>query len=177
MKLDIGYIILCLNDNKSELKNTVDSILWSNNSKNCYGIVSNTIKDDSLKEICPIYKGSDTITSLINTGMKSLNNEWAFILYAGSRLKTNLQRKMSLFIKDSKDILFPIINGKSNFVDGSSNGIMVHKEHFASIGEFPIIKKNYESTLNDFEIAKLLWANDAIRHNSQFKAIAGIRLF
>lgn len=67
MKLDIGYIILCLNDSKTDLKNTVDSILWSNNSKNCYGIVSNTVNCNSMQEICSIHKGSDTITSLINT--------------------------------------------------------------------------------------------------------------
>ncbi len=173
MKLDIGFIVLCLNNNKFELKSTVDSILWSNGSHNHYGVATSS---EGLDDVCTVYEGSDTITSLINIGMQKLTNEWAFILYSGSRLKTNLQRKMCSFIKSNKDVFFPIVNGRTNFVDGSSNGIMVHRDNYREVGDFPVIKKHYESTLNDFEIAKLLWANTAISRGSQFKAVAGIKI-
>lgn len=178
MQLDIDFIILCPNKNKLDLKNTVNSIRWSNkeNSQITCVVGQNCSKSEQqeLEQFCPVVVGEDTITSLINKGLKEAKRPWVFILYSGSRLRTNLQKKLGYFVNQDKDILFPIIEGKTNFVDGSSNGILLNKDVFNKIGDFPIMKSTEVS--NDFEIAKLLWATNAIEHGCQFKAIAGIRL-
>ena len=94
-------------------------------------------------------------------------------MFAGSRVKTNPIKKLSIFTKDKKDILFPIVNHKISFDEGSSNGILINKEFFNAVGEFPCIKG---SNFNDFEVSKFLWGCKALEKGAKFKAIAGMNI-
>lgn len=178
MKLDIGFIVLCPDKDPYGLKHTVNSLHWVAMTPDVLCVVPGAIATKELtvmEQICPIYQGGDTITSLINMGMEKLQHDWGFILYSGSCLKTNLQRKLELFIKGDRDVLFPIVNRKTNFVEGSSNGILMSKKLFKDVGNFPSPRKS-NGMLNDFEVAKLLWADEASRKGCQFKAVIGLKI-
>jgi hypothetical protein len=83
--------------------------------------------------------------------------------------------KLNQFLNSEKDILFPVVDRKMNFVDGSINGIVVHKKAFKEIGDIApnsLQKVGY----NDFEISKLFWAMDAVEKGYKFKAIVGMQI-
>ena len=119
-------------------------------------------------QICPVHRGRNTITSLINVGMDNSTSEWTLVVMAGAFLRNNLDRKYSYFVTSQKDILFPIVDGKTNFVDGTLNGIMVHRDTWKEIGQF----SNQES----LSWCKLSWAMAAIEHGCCFKAILGAQI-
>ena len=127
------------------------------------------------KVICPTYKGEDTITSLINVGMKKIKNDWAFLLFAGSRIPTYLEHKIATLVKKEQDVLFPVVARKSDFISGSFNGVLMNRKFFYEVGEFEVIKMK-KPDLNDFELAKLFWAVDAMDKGVCFKAVVGMKV-
>ena len=173
MKLNVTFIILCTEPSISDLKKTVDSINWTNSTSQIIAVSCE--KEERFKQICPTYYGKDTITSLINEGFRNIKTDWGVLVFSGSRIKTNLERKVGQFVKSYKDIFFPVIGRKINFVDASSNGILIHKKLFEEVGDFMAIRKSSFS-LNDFEIAKLIWADTALSKGCQFKAIVGLQI-
>lgn len=173
-----GFIVLCPDKNIDNLKNTVKSIKAVYSGSPFLAVVGSNVKKDELtamSAICDTYKGKDTITSLINTGMKKTSIDWNVIVFAGTWLKLALHRKFNLFVKSEKDILFPVAEGKYNFVDGSMNGIIIHKKTFAEVGNFAAAPMLGES-VDEMQIVKLFWAMSAIEKGCVFKAIVGMRI-
>src|SRR3990167_10327333 len=155
--MDIGFLVLCHNNNISHLKNTVASIRRAYSDASCAAVAYDEIKQDNLKEmhkICPTHVGGKSITSLINVGIACVSAEWIMIVMAGTWVRPHMDRKYSLFLKSNKDIFFPIVDKLANFVDATLNGLCIHRDTFKEIGNF--------STDNSMEICKLFWALDAI---------------
>jgi hypothetical protein len=167
-----GFIILSPECNVVPLLATINSI------KNYYvkskaicvfpeDCTPKTIED--IKHHCPTYMGGKSITSMINCGLTNAPcDEWNFIVIGGSRLTNCLDNKFSYFIENDKDILFPLVNKKMNFVDGTINGMLIQKKAFKDIGEFP-----EEGSL---EMNKSFWGSTAVVKGYKFKAILGIKL-
>jgi hypothetical protein len=170
--LNFGFVVLCHNHDTSLVKLTVRTIHRS------YGeeiplicVADNSVnKDDmkELKEICPSYKGKDSWSSLINVGMKRAKAEWNFIIVAGTVVKRGLDTSFSFFLGDEKDIMFPIAEGKTDFVDGTLNGLFMNKKFYKEVGDM--------ATENPLDICKLMWALEAIEKGAQFKAILGTKM-
>lgn len=121
-----------------------------------------------MNEICPTCKGKETYTSLINAGLKSPPAEWNFVVIAGTYVRHRLDNKYSMFMESEKDILFPIVDNKYNFVDATINGLLVHKNCLKEIGPM--------AEIGPFEICKMMWALEAIEKGYKFKAILGAKL-
>lgn len=179
---NIAFLILNPDKSVALLKNTVNSIITNIGQVEILGVTGGDITPTEtrvFKEICPMAKGKDTLTSLINTGMKKLKSDWVLILYAGSRIKHNCLRKVQRFAATDKDICFPIVSFEGernlNFVEASSNGILINRKNFEKIGDFPDAKSKVKE-VNDFELAKMLWAAEAIEQGCQFKGIVGFNL-
>lgn len=176
--MDVGFVVLCPDRSPAALKNTVGSVRYSCYDRECIAITpKNTTPKEvkELKEYCQPYKGKDTITSLVNVGMKKLKHEWGFVIFAGSRVMPFLEKKFISFVKNKKDILYPIVDMKCNFVEGSFNGVLFNKEFFKEVGDLPDAPMEKQG-LNDFEFAKLLWASDAVDKGVFFKGIVGMRV-
>lgn len=176
--MDIGFIILCPDRNVGGLRNTLGSIQHHSYNREAICVVGNDVLSASLKEMkqfCETYKGENTITSLINLGLKKLKHDWAFLIFSGGRIPAFLERKLNLFTKNDTDVLFPVIDRKINFIDGSFNGVMINTKFFAKVGEFSTTEMVKEG-INDFELAKMLWAIQAIEKGCNFKAIVGMRI-
>jgi hypothetical protein len=176
--MDVGFLILSPDRNVAGLKNTVGSIKLRCYDRDYICVVGSdaTAKDvKEMKQYCPTYKGQDTITSLVNVGMKKIKNDWACIVFGGSRVPSCIEKKWQSFCKKETDVLFPVVEGKNNFVDGCFNGVLINVKFFQQVGDFPanVMQKH---GMNDFEFAKLLWASEALSNGVLFKGIIGMRV-
>lgn len=167
--LDFGFIILCPDRNIGGLRGTVRSTNknYPKSPKLC--VVSNDTTKQEMTEfsdICPTYKGKESYASMINLGLKKARSEWNFILVAGTHIKTRFYHKYAYFIDDEKDILFPIADGRCNFVETTLNGLLFNKKAIQEVGEFRELA---------LEEAKTYWAAEALEKGYRLKAILGAR--
>jgi hypothetical protein len=176
--LDLSVIVLCPERNIGGLKGTVGSIKHHFYNRDVICVTGSNASAEEIKEMkafCSTYKGKATITSLINVGMRKIKTEWGFLLYAGSFVRPYLERKLHYFVGSPKDILFPIVDRKMNFVEGSSNGILINRDTFKEVGDFPEAPM-YKAGTNDFELAKTIWTINAMKCGCVFKGIVGLRI-
>lgn len=167
--LKFGFVILCSDDNIGLLKSTANSIKarYSNIPIVC-ATSGSTETIEEMKKICPTFKGKDTITSLINIGMRYSRAEWNFIVCAGVTVKSKMDQRFSYFIESEKDVLFPIADNKIHFVDGTLNGLFINRNTWKEVGEM-----DESGTLEE---VKILWAMSAIAKGVKFKAIANSKI-
>lgn len=90
---------------------------------------------------------------------------WNFIIIGGTWLRLGIDKKYSYFVDSEKDILFPIVERKMNFIDGSINGILWHKSFYDLVGNM------YND--NPLDVCKLMWATDALQKGAKFKGVVG----
>lgn len=176
--MDIGFIVLCPNRDVRQIRNTVRSIQHYT-TREIICVVGGDTSPSEIKDLKPIsenvYKGKDTITSLINTGMKRLKHKWGVFMFAGSILKPMVEKRICRFVESDKDIIFPVRDRKMGFVEGSTDCLMINKDTFDLVGELPDVKIDKED-LNDFEVAKLMWCQQAFEKGCIFKGIVGIKI-
>ena len=169
--LNCGFVILCPEHGVSLLKSSVNSIKSRYPNSTIVCATDNSATADELKEmklLCPTYKGKNTYSSLINVGMRHATADWNFILMAGVTVRWKLDGKFSYFIESEKDVLFPIFDNKTNFIDATLNGLFINKNTWKEVGEM--------DEKGEFDHVKAFWAYRAIMCGVKFKAIAGTRM-
>lgn len=165
------FVILAPEHSKNLINITYNSINYHYPDSSSITVIdSKATKEETaeIKEICPVYKGKDTITSLINVGMRHAPSDWVFLIFSGTIVRQRLNEKFSFYIGSEKDILFPVANRKYNFIDGTLNGLFINKKTFKEVGEM-----NDEGSL---EFVKAEWAMSAIEYGCKFKAIIGSKM-
>lgn len=168
---DYGFIILCSERRINLLKTTVNSIKHRYEKVPYICVTDDSAKAIDLKEmktVCNTFKGKNTFSSLINVGAKNAKTDWSFIVFAGSTVGPKLNEKYSIFIEDEKDIVFPIVDQKYDFVNGSLNGLFFHKNAMKEIGNI--------DEQGSLEFVKTMWAARGIIKGYRFKAIANIKI-
>ena len=170
-KLDFGFVVLCPECNIPGLRSTIRSI-GKYYDVPCLCVAPKKTKKsemDEMKGICETIKGGSTYTSLINKGLLKAKPNWNFFIFAASSIRPYLYRKFVVFNDNDKDIMFPIVGKKTNFVDGSMNGIFMHKRVLKDVGKM-------DEGIGDLSKVKLIWAHRAVKCGYKFKAILGIRV-
>lgn len=170
-EIDFGFLILCPERAINLLKTTTNSIKSNYPEVSFICATDLSANEDDLaqmNQICPTLRGKGTISSLINVGLENVVAEWNFIVFAGVNLRPNMGKRFSLFIENEKDILFPIVERKINFVDATLNGLFLHKNAIKEIGKM--------ADLGTIEVVKLMWALSAIDKGYKFKAIANSKI-
>jgi hypothetical protein len=165
-----GFIVLYPNYNFRNLKVTVRSIKGLATDSSILIAAPQDIPDIAKKEasvLAPIIKGKNTHTSLINQGLKKTESDWNFIIYAGSTLKYRFFHKYAYFLEDERDVMFPIVDWKYDFVNGTMNGIFMNKKFFKIVGDFEDVELN---------LSKLEWATRATERGARLKALMGVRI-
>lgn len=173
---NFGFVVLCPEKNVDGLNTTVTSIENVYKDFPIVCTVGDNCSDDEFSKmngICRTVKGGDTITGLINLGVHSSDRPWNVVVFAGSWVRNYLRRKFDLFVKDERDILFPVVDGRYNFVDGSMNGIILHKRAIEEIGDIPTVPMQ-KFGYDELELIKLFWATTALEKGFKFKAIIGM---
>ena len=179
--INFGFVILSPEHNVGLVQSTVRSI------KNHYGDLPYccvTGKDATvsnireLKKVCPaVYKGKETITSLINQGIKKGCKEWNYIIMEGTTMRRDIDKRYSTFLKNEKDIFFPIVvdydhqmrpvNLHTEFTDSTLNGLFIHQKTFKEVGDF---------SDNPLDVSRLFWMIEAVEKGCNFKAILGAKV-
>lgn len=170
-KIDFGFIILCPEETKRLLKSTTNLIKSRFPDSSFVCIVDSTTKDQELKEMnefCPTYCGKNSFTSFFNTGMKHTLKDWNIFIICGTTVNSKLDEKISMFIENSLDVLYPIIDKQNNFIDATINGLTINKKAWNLVGNM--------ADVGDLELIKTLWAIKAIEKGIKFKGVVGIRL-
>lgn len=160
--LDFGCVILCPDQNARSLFITARSVGHFTKAP-CIAVVPKGTKrvvTDEIKKTCDFARGSNTYTSLINAGLQKSKQDWNFIIFAGSTVKPKFWTKYTSFLNDEMDVIYPIMTGHTNFVDGSLNGILIHKNIIKRVGKIPEI--------SEIEQAKSSWAYKAIQKKYRF---------
>ena len=180
--LDVGFVILSPEANIAHLSSTIRSIdrnYGKDVPRICIvGKKTTTSTLEEMKKVCNTLRGKNTITSLINTGIKHGHKEWNIIVMAGVIMRARIQDKYSLFIINEKDVCFPIIPDynregipirlNNTFAESSLNGVCIHQKTFNEVGDFA----DEESIL----LSRLEWAIKAKEKGCNFKAILGAKL-
>lgn len=166
----MGFVILCPDPSVSSLRVTASSVKRRYDSP-CCGVVPANVDPkvfEEMQKICPVYKGLDTITSLINVGMEHPPSDWNMTVMAGTWVRPNLDKKYSYFIESEMDVLYGIVDGFYEFVDCCLNGIMIHKEAWKTAGKM--------CPKSSLQVCKLFWAKTALEKGLKLKGIIGVRM-
>lgn len=169
--LEYGYVILSPDGNPKYVEITVKSIRRIYDDAKIICVIQDGVvreNEEEIMGICDVLRGEGTYTSLITKGMQNPTSEWNIIIIAGNIVTKRIQDKYSYFVEDERDILFPVVDRKWNFVDGTINGILFHRNANSEIGDFP--------RLDSLQECKIAWASLAMEMGYRFKAIVGARL-
>ena len=168
---DFGFIILCPNRDIIGLRNAVRRVGYFYPEAPCLAVKpKGTTRPETadMKAICDVAAGKVTDQSMINAGLKKAKPDWNFIVYEGAVIRPRFHIRYGNFLVDEKDVLFPIIDQRYEFFEGTMNGLLIHRKTWEEVGPF--------EEEQDFLLAKLLWAAEAKKKDVRFKGILGPRV-
>ena len=173
----MGFAIISYEPNIGNLACTVGSIKNNYPTSSYICATAKSTPSETYKrmtELCPVIKGKNTVTSLINIALKKSKSDWTMVVLEGTPLHKGIDKKYGLFIEKEEDVLFSImmdydkqgkpIKIRNTFEEAPLNGMLIHKNVFQTVGNFP---EEDES----IPMAKLVWAAKAIEHHCVFKGI------
>lgn len=170
-KLKSCFVILAPEHPVNLIKDTVNSIKYHYPDFPFSTVVDSSANKEnvlSIKSISPVYKANETISSMINVGMRHAPCDWVFLIFAGSNVIPKLDSKFAFYVENEKDILFPVAEHKYNFIDATMNGLYINKKTFREVGEF--------EEKGSIQVVKTLWAAQALEFGCKFKAIVGCKM-
>lgn len=169
---NLAFVILCPELNISGLRSTVSSIRASFANSPCLCVVAENANEQDVTEIghiCPVQKGKNTFTSLINCGIRKSTKEWNFIIVAGNILRASMLNKYTYFLKEDKEVLYAVVDRNAwRFEDATINGMLIGKKTLKEVGDFP----DDESLI----FSKLAWSATANEKGYKLKGLVGVKI-
>lgn len=166
--LDLCVVIVSFTGDAKEIRKTYFSADLLNKNYPCIVVVPDNV-EVNLEELnitgLPVLKGGNCVTSIFDTGIGNSLNDWAYMVFAGTTIRKNIDLKLSKYVESESDVIFPVVDRIWNFIDGSMNGVLINKNFFKQIGDF--------GSGNPLKLTKLDWAGRAIEKGCKFKAIVG----
>lgn len=167
---NLGFVILNPECDPYALHKTSNNIRENFPSSSLLCVIGKKgVNTDQLSKYCKVYVGGNTITSLIDVGVENTSADWSFIVTAGTPIRYNSLKKHIYFLRDDKDILYPVVDRKMWFDEATVNGILLKTNVIQEVGKMG--DNNY-----NLQLIKLLWTLSAIAKGYRFKAIVGGRL-
>lgn len=178
----LGFVIVSPEPNIARLKDTARSIrnMFDDGARMVCSVCKGIKKDQlaEFNEVCPSFRGGDTVMSLINTGIKKSGGPgWRMLVMEGARIPVGLESRYRRWIDGDRDVLFPIvvnhdIEGRplsilATFEDSTLNGLLLHTSLFSEVGCF---------SDNPIGVSKKFWGLDAEERGAVFKAILGVKV-
>ncbi len=178
--LDISFAIIAPDVDLGALRGTVNSIQRNYADIEYFCIADGSIVDrdiQDMKQMCPVYSAKSSVASFINLGVKTSTKEWTIFIKCGTVVRPNLNKKYATFVKNTKDVLYPIVNRKWHFWESTVNGMLLSKTLLKAAGDFPENQmfKNAEF-FSELQFSKLLWTEQALAVGCHFKAILGAKI-
>lgn len=178
--LNFGFVVILPDRNYGRLQSTINSLKCQYPNAPAICVTDDTTPDEDveeMKQLCSVVKGRNTVTSLINEGMKSTEAEWNIFLMGGTFVTKGMVRRLLAPVCDPKDILYSVyaeydkqgrpVHIHNDFTVSGINGMTIHKDTFQKVGEF---------TDNPMEVSKLLWGLEASDQGCVFKGVLGAKV-
>lgn len=170
LRKSLSFVILNPDNNPTALRKTARTITEHYPECKTLCVLGNkNIEVNENKQYAEVVQGGNTITSLIDAGIKKSKTDWCFVVIAGTYLRSTSLRRYEYFLRSDKDILYPVVDRKFAFDEASLNGILMPKKAIEDVG---IFGDNNRS----IQVVKMLWALQAIDLGYRFLAIVGARL-
>lgn len=169
--LDCGFVIIAPENNAKHIEITAMSIIRKFGATPMVCVMTSEASEDSESEassLCRVVKGGTTYSSLINAALRNPQAEWTMIIISGTSMRMRTYRKYGFFTETKRDILYPVVDRKMNFVDGTVNGILFHRDAHSEVGDMPECQSLEES--------KMRWGYEASCRGYKFKGIVGAGL-
>lgn len=169
--LDCGFLIIAPENNSKHVEITASSVRRKLGTSPMLCILTSGASEQAELEasrICECARGGTTYSSLINVALRRPLAEWNLIIISGTSMRSRTYRKYGCFAESSRDILYPVVDRKMNFVDGTVNGILFHRDAHSEIGDMPECQSLEES--------KMHWGFRAACLGYKFKGIVGAGL-
>jgi hypothetical protein len=170
--LNCGFVVLCPSCNIQNLNNTANSIKTVYPDSNILFVMPNHCSkevSDSSSKFGKTYKSDPNIAAMINKGLNNATADWNFVIFAKGWLRSRIDIKYSYFVSSERDILFPIVGKRLNFLDADINIFLIHKKAFETVGNFPEI--------NAFDNSKLIWTGRVLDKGCILKGVVGGQAF
>ena len=100
--------------------------------------------------------------------LRHATGEWVFTIFAGTTLRPKLDQKFGFFVASDKDVIYPVANGKFNFLEATLNGLFINKKFYKEVGEM--------QDDGPLEMVKAEWAMAAMDKGCKFKAVVGSKM-
>ena len=169
---DLGFVILLTEFRFGGLRATTATINSNfNNARYICSIPADSNEGDVkiAKTICPIVKGKNTISSMINVGIEKSERPWNLIVMSGNIIRHKPVMRYGRWIESKKDIMYRVTDKvRWKWEDASIHGMLIHKDAIREVGDFL-----EEESL---PACKMEWATRAIQKDYKFKGIVGVRL-
>jgi hypothetical protein len=173
MDKDLGFVILLTEFRFTGLRTTVTTIRTNFKNSECTCVIpQNSNKEDvkTARTICNVVEGGETISSMINAGIKKSRQPWNLIVMSGNIIKYNPVMKYRRFLESEKDVMYRVVDKTHwRWEDASIHGLLIHKNAIEEIGAFP---ESEES----LQLCKLMWGAKATEKGYKFKGLVGVKL-
>lgn len=177
----LKFVIVSPEPNIGRLGDTVRSIRNNFGDVQIVCSVAKSVKKEQLeemREVCNSFRGGETVMSLINSGFKKgSKGGWHIFVMEGARVPRSLESRYRRWIKDERDVLFPIVMNHdlegyptvilAKFEDSTLNGMMIHSSLFEEVGDF---------SDNPIGVSKRFWGLDAEEKGARFKGVLGVKI-
>lgn len=164
INLNLTVCVICTNSVGSGIKRTIESCFYLDHPCENIILVKNDFDTNQLESSWGrVVSGGTAITDMIDLGCKNAKTDWVYFVLAGTRLQKRIDSKNALHVTSYRDVLFPVINRKWNFIDATLNGLLLNKNFHQEVGDF--------GSGNDLVVTKLIWAEKALHLGVKFKAI------
>lgn len=170
---EFGFVIICLDHDVKKLNNTLRSIknVYPNHPCICSYIKnSNKEINAQFKMIngCDFVSKSNTLSGLINSGIKASLMEWNFLIESGKILKSGFYEKYKKFIINEKDILYHSKKRAMFFDECDISGMFFSKSAMGLIGNW--------IECADQETVRLFWIGNGLEQGFKFKGIVNVSI-
>jgi len=159
--LDLTVCIISLDGESGKIEKTRKTSEFLTKNYPCLAVIPES--REIIPASCPVYQGGDCVTSMIDKAIQECMTDWSYIVFAGSVIKKNIDKKLGLYVESNRDVLFPVVDRIFNFINGSMNGILINKDFHKEVGAF--------GSGNNLQDTKVLWADRALTKGVKFKAI------
>jgi hypothetical protein len=160
---EVGIEVIVISPEGNENDETITINTMQNLVKKYDFFVMSPKNQDKKQYKYTTFFGENSIASLCNEGIKRCRQDWAYIVFAGSKIRKYVDAKLTKYIQSEKDVIFPVVDRKWNFINATINGLLINKHFYIDVGNF--------KDVNDFQITKLEWADKALNKGAKFKAI------
>lgn len=161
-KQEFGFVLV--NPEIKVLRTAVESILHNYSTSKILIVLKEKYNYKELRNLAQLVVVEDNLSNMINAGLNLSISDWNFVICNNFKwFNPKMDHKFFSYVDNDNDILYTINRRNWNFATFDMKCLLINKNTFKKIGNFP--------EAQSFMQSKLLWAIQAIGLGCVFKGI------